>query len=196
MFWNYISYSALGFTLLINLIYWINRDKYINLEFPNDFLLNKYINFANLTIFLNIVISTIGVILKINKIINFDSYMILMYICAILIASGSLTGAVGVIYNFIKIRKDDPESLKSAPNKARMRYFAQFALFVFGIAWIIADSIFTFDWLDYITRLILFESVQYIPLEGAIYITLIYVVANFKLLDMINFKYPKRKIKN
>ncbi len=195
MNYTYLSYFGIAITIIINLIYYIFKNKLKNNEIPNTILLNKFIKISNYLIFLNILITIIGIILKLNNVIihTFDDFLIVMYFNAILIITSSIIGLIACIYNLFKIRKENRDLMSQAPQKAKFRFFAQFALFVFGITWAFTDSIFTFDWTDYITRLLLNEPLQYIPIEGVIYIVLIYLIPNFKLFDIFRFKLPFRR---
>ncbi len=197
MTWNYISYAGILITLIINIFYFFNRKKYNSgTQTANTILLNQAVSIANYLIIANIIISSVGLLLKHNKLLihTFDDYLMLMYICGVLIIASSAIGVIGCIFSQISLWKANRELLQAAPNKAKMRFFAQFALFVFGITWSLTDSIITFDWLDYILRILIYQPLQFIPMEGRIYIALLFIIPNIKIFDMINFKYPfKRK---
>lgn len=197
MTYNYISYIAILLSIIINSIFYFKKNNLGNNNTPNNILLSNYIKIANYLIIANVIITIIGIFLKQNKILitKFDDFLIIMFINITLIITSSIIGIIACIYSLYMIKKSNPELMSNAPQKAKMRFFSQFAIFVFGITWAITDSIITFDWVDYFTRLMLFEPLQYIPIEGIVYISLLFIIANMKLFDIwkINLSIRKKR---
>lgn len=188
MIWTYILLFAVAITIIINLMYFINRNKYKDLEQSQmSILINQGMKSANYMILANVIISAIGSYLNHKGILldDVNKFIILLYLSSVLLVASSALGVISSIVSLGSIIKTNRELMTKLPTKAKMRFFSQFALFVFGMSWFITDSIVAFDWNDLLLRVITFQKVQYTPMEGIIYISFMFVVANFKLFDMI-----------
>lgn len=182
---NYYVYFAIVISITINILFWIKRPKAT--DDSNDRLLSPIIKIVNYGILANIISSVIAVILKLNQVLDFDQYLIAMYISFILIVLSSLFGMGEIINRMIQIKLHTPELLKEVSPRARMRFFLQFAMFVFGGVWALTDSLLSFTWLDCFSKLISFEPLQHTPVVGIFYIVSIYLVSIFKVSELIQF---------
>ena len=184
MTWNYVAYIAIGLGIIINVVYCLIRPKANDTS--NDRLLSQLVKIVNYGILTNVVISFVFVTLKIYQIINYNQYIVVMYVSFILIVLSSLFGFGEIINRLLQIRRNTPELLKEVSPKARMRFFLQFAAFVFGSVWILTDSLITFNWLDIISKLITFEPIQRTPVIGIMYIVSIYLISIFKVSEFVD----------
>lgn len=187
MIWTYILLFAVAITIIINLAYFINRNKYKNLEQSQmSILINQGMKSANYMILANVIISAIGSYLNYKNILldDVNKFIILMYVSSVLLVASSALGVISSIFSLGSIIKTNRELMTMLPTKAKMRFFSQFALFVFGMSWFITDSIVAFDWNDILLRVVTFQKVQYTPMEGILYISFMFIMANFKLFDM------------
>lgn len=187
MIWTYILLIAFTITIIINLLYFINRNKYKDLgKSQMSILINQGMKSANYMILANVIISIIGAFLNHNGILinNGNKFIMLLYVSSVLLVSSSAIGVLASIFSLGNIIKTNRELMTQLPTKAKMRFFSQFALFVFGMSWFITDSIIAFDWNDIWLRIITMQKIQYTPTEGVIYFIFLFIVANFKLFDM------------
>ncbi len=183
---NYIVYFALGLMVFINIFYLFKRPEASDNN--NTRLLSQFIGFANYGILANVIISLISVVLKLNQVINFDQFVLAMYLSFILIVLSSLFGLGEIVNRLIQIKIHSPELLAEVSPRARMRFFLQFGAFVFGGVWALTDSLISFTWLDLFSKLITFEPLQHTPVVGIFYIVSIYLISIFKVSELFRFK--------
>src|SRR5574344_1560138 len=104
---NILIYCLIFASAIINLIALVRHKKQ-----PDDnattIKLSKTIVTANYLVVANIIFSIISVIIKLCGIINFETYLVLMYISHLFIVVGSLDGLYGVIAQWICLRRSNP----------------------------------------------------------------------------------------
>lgn len=185
MTWNYIIYALIILGFLLKVIY---RIKNKSTDKPKNLFYSAMIDYLNYSIALNIIISIIAVVLKLNQIIDFEQYIFAMYISFIIIVISSLLGIGETINRLINISKKSKESLAEASSVDRIGFFLRFAMFVFGAAWALSDSLMTFTWLDFFSKLISFEEIQHTPIVGILYLVTIYLNFVYPSLGMVSIK--------
>lgn len=190
---NILIYCLIFASAIINLIALVRHKKQ-----PDDnattIKLSKTIVTANYLVVANIIFSIISVIIKLCGIINFETYLVLMYISHLLIVVGSLDGLYGVIAQLIRLRRSNQLAELQTNPKMRIRLLLQMLMFAFGITWLATDYLMiSFTWMDFFLHLITFEPVQQMPVQGIIYFSLIYLVSIYKITDLLHFKYWRKK---
>ena len=98
----------------------------------------------------------------------------------IIIILSSLLGIGETVNRLISLSKKSKESLTEVSSFDRISFFLRFAMFVFGASWALSDSLMTFTWLDFFSKLISIEEIQHTPMIGILYLVSIY----------LNFIYP------
>lgn len=185
MIWNYVIYALIVLGIVLKVIYKIKNK---NTDKSNNIFYSAMIEYVNYSIALNIIISIIAVILKLNQIIDFEQYIFAMYISFIIIVIGSLLGIGETINRLINISKKSKESLSEASSFDRIGLFLRFDMFVFGAAWALSDSLMTFTWLDFFSKLISFEEIQHTPIIGILYLVSLYINFVYKSLGIVPIK--------
>lgn len=185
MTWNYIIYALIVLGIVLKVIYKIKNK---NTEKSKNLFYSAMIDYLNYSIALNIIISIIAVVLKLNQIIDFEQYIFAMYISFIIIVISSLLGIGETINRLINISKKSKESLAEASSFDRIGFFLRFAMFVFGAVWALSDSLMTFTWLDFFSKLISYEQIQHTPIVGILYLVTIYLNCIYPSLGMVNIK--------
>lgn len=183
---NYVVYFALGLSVFINIFYLFKRPEVS--DDNNTRLLSQFVQIANYGILANLIVSLTSVVLKLSQVINFDQFVLAMYLSFILIILSSLFGLGEIINRLIQIKLHTPELLAEVSPRARMRFFLQFAAFVFGCVWALTDSVISFTWLDLFSKLLTFEPLQHTPTIGIFYIVSIYLISIFKVSELIHFR--------
>lgn len=190
---NILIYCLIFASAIINLIALVRHKKQ-----PEDnattIKISNTIVTANYLVVANIIFSIISVIIKLCGIINFETYLVLMYISHLLIVVGSLDGLYGVISQLIRLRRSNQLAELQTNPKMRIRLLLQMLMFAFGITWLATDYLMiSFTWMDFFLHLITFEPVQQMPVQGIIYFSLIYLVSIYKITDLLHFKYWRKK---
>lgn len=185
MIWNYIIYALIVLGIVLKVIYKIKNK---NTDKPKNLFYSAMIEYLNYSIALNIIISIIAVILKLNQIIDFEQYIFAMYVSFIIIVLSSLLGIGETINRLINISKKSKESLTEVSPFDRIGFFLRFALYVFGAVWALSDSLMTFTWLDFFSKLISFEEIQHTPMVGILYLVAIYLNFIYPSLGMVSVK--------
>ena len=185
MIWNYIVYALIVLGIVLRIIY---KTKTKKIENPENLFHSLMIEYLNYSIALNIIISIIAVVLKLNQIIDFEQYIFAMYISFIIIVLSSLLGIGEAVNRLISLSKKSKESLTEVSSFDRISFFLRFAMFVFGASWALSDSLMTFTWLDFFSKLISIEEIQHTPMIGILYLVSIYLNFIYQSLRIIPIK--------
>jgi hypothetical protein len=178
---NYLSYAGLGIGFIVficfEIIPLIKKEKKATLK------LSALEKIADWTIAGTAIASIIGALLKTNSIIDFDAFTVVLFVVYALFWISSILGFVAKV---IAVKKRQLNNSIYVQAKT----FLKFALYVCGAAWAASDLILSFNWIDYITKLIEIKPIQKMPIISIAYIALIYVNCIFssKVIKRISGK--------